>query len=270
MKKKRWLIVLVAFVLIIGMTLSFPFLRSLAVMSVYSAAEKRASVLEAEDISISLPGGLSTSEKDWYPFVITFNADQFGAYVDRSVDLTILYNFGVFDSAYGCSSFYDPSSDYHAAFYGAYVIKSHDGTVYGYTDSGELNIEEMATVFEYDMNVLVLKSLGSPSPSFDYRVTGNGTTTINGYDFVVIDAQILTQSPLHRVSDFQNAYYQYGSPKRLNTQKDFKNLAVCGRIYASELPERSVTLCFYIIAPNIKMIDACEKDMIQKAKIGQN
>ena len=267
MKKKRWLIIFITFVLLIGAILAFPFTRSLAVMSVYSVVEIQDSVLSAEDITLHLPGGLSTPEKDWYPLVITFNADYFGAYVNRDIDLTILYNFGAFDSTYGCSSFYIPSSDYHDAFYGAYIIKSNDSRIYGYTDNGTLNIEEMAKVFEYDMNILVLKSLGCTAPKFSYNLTGTYKTTIDNFDFDVVNAEIFTQSPLHSVTAFQSAYYQYGSPKQLIAQKDFKNLTVYGRIYASELPEKNITLCFYIIAPSKELIDACETNMIEKATI---
>lgn len=267
MRKKRWLIVMSALILLIGFILALPFTRSLAVMSVYSALEKQDSVLSAEGITLYLPGGLSTPEKDWYPLVITFNADNFGAYAGCDVDLTILYNFGAFDSAYGCSSFYDPASDYHDAFYGAYIIKSGDGSVYGYANNGTLNIEAMAKVFEYDMNILVLKSLGCASPEFAYSIISTSETTIDRYSFDVVNAEIYSQSPLHSVSNFKNAYYQYGSPKQLITQKDFKNLTVYGRIYASELPEKGIALCFYIIAPSEEILDACEKAMIKKAKI---
>ncbi len=267
MKKYRLVKIIIAFVLLVGLVLAFPFSRSLAVMSVYSAAEQRDSVLKNEGVRIRLPGGFSTPEKDWYPFVITFNADYFGAYVNRPVDLTILYNFGAFNPAVGCSSFYNPKSDYFDAFYGAYVIKSHDGNVFGYLDNGTLDVAEMAKVFEYDMNVLVLQSLGCASPEFGYTLTGTGETTIDGRVYDVVDAKITTQSPLHHVADFQNAYFQYGSPKRLFIQKDFKNTSVYGRIYASELPDQNITLCFYIIAPNPQTIEACEADMIDQAKV---
>ena len=270
MKKKRWLAVLIIFVLALGLLLAFPFSRSLIIMSVYSAAENQDSVLKQEDIHIHLPGGLSTPEKDWYPLVITYNADYFGAYVNRPVDLTILYNFGAFDASTHCSTFYDPTSDFSGAFYGAYVIKSHDGSVYGYGETGELNTEEMAKVFKYDMNILVLKSLGCSDPSFEYTLTDQSTKTIDGYVFDVVDAQILTQSPLHSVSTFQSAYYQYGSPKNIASQKDFKNTRVYGRIYAYDMPERNITLCFYIIAPNQQTIIKCEQSIIEKATISFN
>jgi hypothetical protein len=266
MKKHRLIKIIIVFVLLVGLALAFPFSRSLAVMSVISATEQRDSVLKDEDIRIHLPGGLTTPKKDWYPFVITFNADYFGAYVNRPVDLTILYNFGAFNPAASCSAFYDPDSDYFDAFYGAYVIKSHDGRCFGY-NGGELDVDEMSQVFEYDMNVLVLQSLGCPSPEFSYLLTGLGRTDIDGRVYDVVDAEISTQSPLHTVTGFQSAYFQYGSPQRYFTQKDFKNASVYGRIYASELPDQDVTLCFYIIAPNQETIDSCEADMIAQAKV---
>ena len=267
MKKRPIVIIILAFLSLFSLILIFPFSRSLLIMSVYSAAERRDSVLKNEGISLNLPGGLSTPEKDWYPLVITFNADHFGAYADRPVDLTILYTFGAFDPALGCSSFYNPASNYHGAFYGAYAIKSSDGTVYGYRDDGTLDVEAMEKVFQYDMNILVLQSLGCDDPFFDYTLLGTAKKTIDGYVFDVIDGEVVTQSPLHTVSTFHPAYYQYGRPKRLFTQKDFKKLSVYGRIYASELSEKGITLCFYMIAPDRNTLETCEKDMIEKAKI---
>ena len=65
-----------------------------------------------------MPGGLSTREKDWYPFVMTFNDDKgFSNFINRDMNFTVLYNFGAFEYINGASSIYNFNSDYYGAFY---------------------------------------------------------------------------------------------------------------------------------------------------------
>jgi len=270
MKKTLMRYLLPAALLLVGLTLAFPASRAVVVMGVYSALEQQDSVLTQEDITLKIPGGISTKEKDWFPFVITYNADYFGAYANTPVNLTILYNFGAFDPSLGCSSFYDETSDYHGAFYGAYALRTQDKTLYGYLEDGTLDTDAMALVFEYDMNVLVLGSLGCNNPEFAYTLTGHTQKTMHGQQYDVLDAKISTQSPMHSVQGFLPAYYQYGRPKRLVSQKDFKNCDVYGRIYATALPEKGITLCFYIIAPNVDTLDTVEKTWVEKSKLRSN
>ena len=46
---------------------------SLAVMKVYSGMHEKESIMVQKGITLEIPGGSITKEKDWYPFVMTFN-----------------------------------------------------------------------------------------------------------------------------------------------------------------------------------------------------
>ncbi len=102
---------------------------SMAVMGVYSKMNEAESLLASEEIDLSIPGGLSTLRSDWYPFVMTFEANSgFRRFTgDSSLSLTILYNFPAFSLTKGCSRLYDTSSPYYNSFYGAYLVKDTDG-----------------------------------------------------------------------------------------------------------------------------------------------
>ena len=142
-------------------------------MSIYSASESKTSLMKKEGIDLKIPGGYSTLKKDWYPFVITYNAHGFSNFTKKDVDLSILYNFGAFDYIKGSSLLYSVSSDYHSAFYGAYAVKEN-GNSYGYNQYGKINVDEMADIFKYDMQVLVLQSIGCDSPIFDFEIKNIG------------------------------------------------------------------------------------------------
>lgn len=76
MKKKLLTIVvsLVALAVFIRSPLSnYPV--SLAVMKIYSEIHARDSIMEEKGIKLHIPGGSAAKEKNWYPFVMTFNAD---------------------------------------------------------------------------------------------------------------------------------------------------------------------------------------------------
>ncbi len=108
----------------------FPYVRSLAVMAVYSHVCKEDSIMEKEGFDVQIPGGGATNETDWYPFVMTFTADQeFSNYIGKQGEkLTILYNFPAFNLSKGCSRLYDTKSPYYNGFYGAYLVQQEDGS----------------------------------------------------------------------------------------------------------------------------------------------
>lgn len=128
-KKRRGLWVLCALLLALGLFAALPQGRSVAVMSVYSRMNGRGSLTAEKGLRIRMPGGLSTLKKDWYPFVMTFEAGtDFGRAAGcPGARLTILYNFGAF-GLQGRSSLYDPDSPYFNSFYGAYLWSSRRGS----------------------------------------------------------------------------------------------------------------------------------------------
>ena len=236
-------------------------------MSVYSLLESRDSVFEKSGISLKIPGGASTPKKDWYPFVMTYNDDGFSGYTGRDTELTVLYNFGAFNHQTHCSEVFNEDAAYHGAFYGAYAIKTHDGLSYGYDADGALATEELADIFRYDMQVLVLNSLGCIDPLFEYTVTGTSSETLFDMPFDVIDAEIATNSPLHRQTRFLRSYLQYGSPYLWGSKKDFKKITTYGRIYAKYLSQQDITICFYIIAPDPQVIADTAETIIKQSKL---
>lgn len=247
----------------------FQFCKSGLIMSIYSYLESRKSLPYQENIKISMPGGLRTFKKDWYPFVMTFNGgDGFSNYISEDVDLTILYNFGAFDYLKGCSNYYNPRSNYYNAFYGAYITRK-EGGAFGYYPDGQINFEEIAKIPEYDLKVLVLESIGCINPTYEFTMDHMDQVDeflgIKGWD--VMDATILTNSPLHQKENDYQAYIQYGSPPKDFSGENFEVIQVKGRIYARYFEQEEVTIFFYVIAPNIETIDDTDSRFLKTSKL---
>lgn len=268
LKKRYYFIIFILLVVIFYLSPIFPFVKSVTVMSVYSLSEKSNSLLDSEEIKLKMPGGLSTLKKDWYPFVMVFNDSYgFSRYIGRDVELTILYNFGAFDYLKGHSTYYDTESDFHNAFYGAYVTKT-DERPFGFELDGTPNYEEMALVPEYDMRVLVLESIGCENPQFEWELTDmKPVDSFIGYsDWYVMNAIIRTNSPVHQqVEDFM-AYIQYGEPPKDATD-NFPLVEMQGRVYAKYFEEHGVSIFFYVIAPDEVAIETCDKEFLQESKL---
>lgn len=267
--KKRFVISSIL-ILIFVLSPLFPFFKSLIVMSVSSAYERKHSVLNQENISIDMPGGLITEEKDWYPFVMTFNASEpFSKYIGREVELSILYNFGAFNYMQGASSFYNAQSDYYTAFYGAYVVKDTTGS-FGYNEDGTPNYNEMFSVPAYDMRYLVLSSLGCVEPLFQLENQFTSTEqALFGYEgWHVVEGTIITQSPMHKKTDGKLAYIQYGEPPKLNENiESFPMIKMYAKLYARYFEEKNCSVFFYILTPKIYTIDEWERDILMNTEL---
>ena len=108
----------IIFILIIVLLIPGPYkylLRSISLMSVYSNLNESQSNAA---FHIKIPGGLITPEKDWYPFVMTFNADKsFQYYTGReNINLSIMYKFPEFSHEAGYIMIYDKISEYYNSF----------------------------------------------------------------------------------------------------------------------------------------------------------
>jgi len=243
----------------------------MAVMAVYSASEYNQSVMKNHHIDIKIPGGLSTGEKDWYPFVMTFNpsSSSFSKRVGRDVEISIMYNFGAFQYLKGASSYYDDDSPYYNSFYGAYVI--HDERqAFGFYQDGTLNEAELSIVPDYDMRILVLRSIGCSEPTFDYTV--DDITYDNRYlgtdGWTIMTSTIETQSPIHDVKKNYQAYIQYGKPSISDYRGvDFPDMILYGRVYAKYFEVQKLTVCFYIIGSDLEAMDACDSEILQKSEL---
>lgn len=268
--KKRHLYVLLILILLFIISPFFSFFKSIMVMSVNSAYENKHSVLKTENIEIKMPGGLVTDKKDWYPFVITFNASEaFSEYIGRDLELSILYNFGAFDYLDGSSLFYDPGSDYYNAFYGAYVVKDTNDT-FGFNKDGSPNYNEMFSVPAYDMRYLVLKGLGCEAPTFKLEGQVDASDgALFGYDnWHIVEGNIITQSPMHEPGERKLAYIQYGAPPTIAKGIEaFPLIKMHAKLYARYFEEKQCTLFFYVITPKAHTIDEWEKDILSKTEL---
>ncbi len=249
---------------------------SMAVMGVYSKINEADSLIKTEDIRLSIPGGLTTSCSDWYPFVMTFTADTgFRRFTgDSSLSLTILYNFPAFSPTKGCSRLYDTGSPYYNSFYGAYLVKDSDGTPYGFLpdDSGTL-YPDAATVAEipkYDFWNLVLSEFGlnRDNAVFDWRITSLSEPLcyagIEG--FYRMDATLTVNGAAHTYDGFTQSYLQYGRPG-FPVSAPLAPVQMYGRLYGTYLEEKGVSLFFYVVASDQTVLDTCDKQLLSKSTL---
>lgn len=159
-KKRNWFILACTIVVLAAFVLSplFPYVRSLAVMSIYSPLCSNESVMEKENFNLKIP-----SNEGWYPFVMTYTADEaFSSHVNiPAAKLTILYNFPAFDLKRGCSRLFDQASPYYNSFYGAYLISLGNHEPYGFsTDMHDPSEPALAEIAKFDFFNLVLSDFG--------------------------------------------------------------------------------------------------------------
>lgn len=83
-------------------------------MGVSTAIEQNRSVMSDKGFAIKMKGGLSTQQKDWYPFVMLFNDNGFSRYSGEDARISILYNFGAFKGSN--SIIYDENSPYYSYY----------------------------------------------------------------------------------------------------------------------------------------------------------
>lgn len=256
-----------------------PFSRvfySMAVMGVYSKMNETTSLLKSEDIGLSIPGGLTTLRSDWYPFVMTFEADRgFRRFTgDSSLHLTILYNFPAFSPVKGCSRLYDTASPYYNSFYGAYLVKDDDGNAYGFTrqPDGTLypDTSAVATVPNYDFWQLVLSEFGLTRESavFDWNITEISEPVFYaGEDgFYRMDATLTVNGSSHEYDGFTPSYLQYGTPNFPVTDP-LAPVQMYGRLYGKYLEEKQVSLFYYIVAADKDILEECDKNILSESTL---
>ena len=279
--KKKWKKFIVIFLLLAAFLWS-PFSRygvSLAVMKVYSGIHQRESLMEEKGIDLWIPGGGVTEEKDWYPFVMTFNCgDGFSRFIgERDLKLTILYNFPAFDLWRGCSLLYDPQSPYYNGFYGAYLVtgKTESGESYGFTGDGSLDLEAVAQVPQYDFQRLVLGDMGILQSrlvfQWDITETEEQASYAGSSGWTRVEADLRVNGVLHERKEFHQSYLQYGSPAydlEESGMKEFEPVDMKGRIYGKYFPEWETGIFFYILAGSEAVVDACDRQILSKSRIG--
>ncbi len=280
---KRWK-TYVGLVVIVMLSLSVLFLkvplyyqaRSYILMYAFSKYEQANSLLKEQNIKIDIPGGNSTEKKDWYPFVMLFNDDRgFSQYMGKDLSLTVLYNFGAFNWNTSSSFYFQEDSPYFNSFYGGYLVKANtENQIFGFEDDGQVNLEEVFTVPEYDYKYLVLQSFGCPEEKLTMEILSHEITknvSYAGYDnWTQIDSFLLVNSPVHKYKGDRRAYIQYGNPLKQGDKEDFPLITTQGRIYVRYFEEFKNTVFLYIISPNRLTIDECDHEILSKTVISKS
>ncbi|UWG96857.1 hypothetical protein LPY66_18580 [Dehalobacter sp. DCM] len=249
--------------------------RSYVVMKIYTKYEDSKSLMAKQNIAITIPGGKSTEEKDWYPFMMIFNDDEgFSKYTGKDLSLSILYNFGAFSWNTGSSFFFQDDSPYYASFYGGYVIQDKSGTnQFGFTEDGEPDIKELFQPAEYDYKELVLKSFGSPADKQRMDILSSEmkqNVDYAGYTgWTQIDTILLINGPAHKFDGGRRAYIQYGNPLKKTNLENFPLIASRARVYARYFDEFNSTIMLYVFTPYADTLEKCDKDILSKTVISK-
>ena len=299
-EKKKWKLALTALCLLLIFCVSpfSKFFLSMGVMSVYSGMHEKESVLAEKKVELKIPGG---SGRGWYPFVMTFNPNsadfcRFAALPEDAVRLSILYNFPAFDLSWGkgCSRLFDETSPYYHSFYGAYAVSgSTEGSPYGFHADGSLNQEEIAEVAKYDFQRLVLGDFGlaprervftwTASAEAEEGAAGEASETaaaaskqnlfLGETGWQRVDADLLVNGCAHRADGFVQSYLQYGTPNYDISKTDDENkrpfipVEMKGRIYAKYLEEKDLSVFFYIIAADEKVLEQTDEEILRGSKL---
>ncbi len=238
-------------------------------MRLYSSYHDCHSLMRKNNFKVEIPGGTRTPQRDWYPFVMTFNDESFKSRVGEEINLSILYNFGAFEN--GRSTIYDKDSDYYNSFYGAYIIEGdQEGRAYGF-NGDEVDMEEISDVASHDFQVLVLESMGciNPQVSFQNRGKPKKLDYISYENWTLIDCNVYANSSIHQYYKDYIAYIQYGKPPKDYKGDNFPQTILAGRIYCRYFPEYQSTILLYIIAPDFETIETTDKEILLKTKISK-
>jgi len=259
---KKVFTISVAVIAAIAVLWFFPLLRSVSVMSVYSAIHEKTGIMKDSGLNVDIPGGNVTAERDWYPFPMTFNTSGF----TEDARMTIIYNFPAFNLFTRTSSLYDQSSPFYSAFYGAYIIKTDDTQPYGFKE-GLIHEEEILTAFRYDYVELVLKSFAAGDFKFTpLEISARETEYLGIEDWIRLDARILTNGASHNKNGFRQSYLQYGNPSITETG-NFPELTMYGRLYIRYFNEYGCTVAIYVMAPGKSVVDTCDQKILSHSSI---
>lgn len=269
MKKRKWRLYLILISIFLAFLFLPPFatLRSMAVMSVYSAYCSRNSLEKQEGFRLSIPGGMATGERDWYPLVLFYDASQeFSMKTGTPTQLNIYYNFPAYDLWKGSSWLFEPDSPYYTGFYGAYCLKGD--VPYGFQKNGKLDLEEITKVLRFDLFELVLDDFGlNPAQGvFDWEMDEEQQISYAGKDgWSRVDARITTNGAQHSPDEFRVSYLQYGIPP--DSTEEFKPVTLYGRLIGQYFEEWDTSIFFYILAPDLNVLDSCDRRILSASRL---
>ncbi|WP_130808114.1 hypothetical protein [Senegalia massiliensis] len=267
MKNKLKLITILIIILFIYITnLHYP-LRSYLIMYPLKIYYKNTGL--HNDININIPTRKINNEP-FYPFMLYFNSkNSFSKYIKEDAELSISYNFGGFKFLNKYSNYYDEDSELFSSFYGAYIINSKSNKPFGFKSNGDINIDLLEKVPEYDQKYLVLRSLGlNPKKSTfknDIIDIEENIEYIESDNWIKVDSKIRTNSPNHNKKNFQRGYIQFGNPK--NISKNYPIINMYGRMYVKYFKNYDKTIGFYILGKNKNIVDKIDNEIMSKSYI---
>ncbi len=269
--KKRYILLLLILSLIFPLT---RFAYHLGIMSLNNLYHRKESLEVKKNIQVDFPVGNEIENQEWFPMMLTYNPGKyFSDYVGQNVHLTILYNFGGYDLARGSSSFYDPTSPYHGAFYGAYIVEA-EGEPFSYIfdASGHIIDKSLHQIAKYDYTNLVLRGLGAESNKieFEEQVTSIRNTDLVGYhNWTEINAEIHTNGPLHKAQKFRGNYLQFGFPP-YDAPENFPPTKLYSRVWVRKFEEKNVTIVLYAMTPDPSFLNDMSDTLIRETVISLN
>ena len=205
-------------------------------MSVYSAYCSRNSLEKQEGFRLIIPGGMATGERDWYPLVLFYDASQeFSMKTGTPTQLNIYYNFPAYDLWKGSSWLFEPDSPYYTRF---------------------------------DLFELVLDDFGlNPAQGvFDWEMDEEQQISYAGKDgWSRVDARITTNGAQHSPDEFRVSYLQYGIPP--DSTEEFKPVTLYGRLIGQYFEEWDTSIFFYILAPDLNVLDSCDRRILSASRL---
>lgn len=258
------MIIIATFLLILW--ISQPATFSHLVMTVVSTTAESVGVAAEADMKMQFENPKNAKNFNWFSEMCLYNAmdlteADLGLKGHAPVDLSIYYTFGDFKN--GRSLIYDLESEYHNAFYGAYVVR-------GLGDiSGRPEVLEAIARFDYTQ--LILSGLGCPPEAMRFKTSATSVfspVTYCGYpDWTQFDATVDTLSVNHKVTTNLQHYIQFGKPLRAEQMSSFGATQIYGRMYAKYFNEQEVCVIFYIMTPDQVLLARTDEQLLSKTSI---
>ena len=244
-------------------------LRSMCVMSLYSAWCGRDSIEKREGFRLEIPGGMRTGERDWYPLSLLYDAsEEFAWRTGTDTRLNIYYTFPAYDLWKGCSMLYDTDSPYYSSFYGAYLVQGEE--IWGFSSEGEIALEEVAQILRFDLFELVLDDLGLPKEqeTFSWELTENPEkiSYIGWEDWTQVDARITVNGAAHSPGHFCLSYLQYGAPVQ-EVSEPYAVTQLYGRLIGRYFPEWETSIFFYILTAQPEALEQCDRRILSQSRL---
>lgn len=239
----KWAIILT---LVSILVLNSYYIGSIVVMKYYNDYNVKKSHIDydMESIEIKKPDG------KWYPLVNKFNSSGFADYVNEDIELMIMYSYG--DFKMGTSTLFDSNSTQFNSFYGCYIIESNEDGYFGYDDSGEIQIDKIAMIPEYDFKYLVAGAMGLEEKDFLMEYSIDKYYKTNKGD--CLEIEIRTNSIYHSYKSFNLNYIQYGIPFAENGREDFYPIDIYSKMMIEKV-ENNTIIVYYIFTPIWEMMD---------------